>query len=90
VRLASGIIILLVSAESLLALNPGLAVSRYLHTTWTQEEGADLPSVQAIAQTHDGYLWLGTGSGLIRFDGIRFVHWKPRTERNCPAMTFDA
>jgi len=77
VRLASRIIILFVSARSLFALDPALAVSQYLHTSWTQEEGADLPGVQAIAQTQDGYLWLGTGAGLIRFDGIRFVHWEP-------------
>jgi signal transduction histidine kinase/ligand-binding sensor domain-containing protein len=76
---------LFVSAESLAALEPTLAVSQYLHTTWTQEEGADLPSIQAIAQTHDGYLWLGTGTGLIRFDGIRFVHWEPHTGEELPS-----
>jgi signal transduction histidine kinase/ligand-binding sensor domain-containing protein len=85
VRLTSGIIILLVSAKSLVALDPALAVSQYLHTSWTQEQGADLPAVQAIAQTHDGYLWLGTGAGLIRFDGIRFVHWEPRAGEALPS-----
>jgi signal transduction histidine kinase/ligand-binding sensor domain-containing protein len=85
VRLASGIIILLASAKSLVALDPALALSQYLHISWTQEEGADLPAVQAIAQTHDGYLWLGTGAGLIRFDGIRFVHWEPRAGEELPS-----
>jgi ligand-binding sensor domain-containing protein len=85
VRLASRIIILFVSARSLFALDPALAVSQYLHTSWTQEEGADLPGVQAIAQTQDGYLWLGTGAGLIRFDGIRFVHWEPHAGDELPS-----
>jgi ligand-binding sensor domain-containing protein/two-component sensor histidine kinase len=84
VRLASGIILLFISANSLAALDPALAGSQYLHTSWTQEEGADLPGVQAIAQTQDGYLWLGTGAGLIRFDGIRFVHWEPRAGEELP------
>src|ERR1700683_1390058 len=82
--LTSRITLLLVSARSLLALDPALVVSQYLHTTWTQEEGADLPGVQAIAQTNDGYLWLGTGVGLIRFDGIRFVHWEPHAGEELP------
>ena len=62
-------------ASPLFALNPGLAIKQYLHTKWTQEEGYSLPPVQAITQTRDGYLWLGTGTGLIRFDGLRFVPW---------------
>jgi signal transduction histidine kinase/ligand-binding sensor domain-containing protein len=84
VRLASGIIILFVSAQSLVALDPTLAVSQYLHTSWTQEEGTDLPGVQAIAQTPDGYLWLGTNMGLIRFDGMRFVQWEPPNGEKLP------
>ena len=83
-RLPARIILLFVSAKSLVALDPALAVSQYLHTSWTQEEGADLPAVQAIAQSPDGYLWLGTSAGLIRFDGIRFVHWEPRAGEGLP------
>ncbi|ANH67587.1 sensor histidine kinase [Mitsuaria sp. 7] len=41
------------------------------HTTWTLKDGMPGP-VMAIAQTTDGYLWLGTGAGLFRFDGVRF------------------
>ena len=84
-RLAPEIILLLVSANSLLALDPALAVSQYLHMSWTQEEGVDLPGVQAIAQTTDGYLWLGTGSGLIRFDGMHFFHWEPSNGEKLPS-----
>ena len=41
------------------------------HTSWGLKDGMPGP-VMAIAQTSDGYLWLGTGSGLFRFDGLRF------------------
>ncbi|HEY2017547.1 MAG TPA: two-component regulator propeller domain-containing protein, partial [Bryobacteraceae bacterium] len=52
-------------------------MTQYLHKSWTEEEGIALPAINALAQTADGYLWLGTGTGLIRFDGMRFVHWAP-------------
>jgi signal transduction histidine kinase/ligand-binding sensor domain-containing protein len=84
-RLAAGIVILFVTANSLVALDPALGVSQYLHTSWTQEDGADLPIIQAIVQSADGYLWLGANTGLIRFDGIRFVHWEPPTGEEEPS-----
>jgi ligand-binding sensor domain-containing protein len=41
------------------------------HDSWTFKEGAPA-NVEALAQTSDGFLWLGTGGGLFRFDGVRF------------------
>jgi len=70
-------VLILITAPSLGAVNPNLSLRQYLHTSWTQEEGSALPPVQALAQTSDGYLWLGTSKGLIRFDGMRFVEWSP-------------
>jgi len=64
-------LLILITAPSLFALNPNLSLSQYLHTSWTQEEGNPLPPVNALAQTADGYLWLGTDKGLLRFDGMR-------------------
>ncbi|MGH9938994.1 MAG: ligand-binding sensor domain-containing protein, partial [Blastocatellia bacterium] len=49
------------------------AGARYLHKTWTTEEGLPQSSVTAIVQTRDGYLWLGTFGGLVRFDGVKFT-----------------
>src|SRR5580704_14893597 len=72
-----GLLFSLLTAPSLFAVNPNLSLDQYLHTSWTQEEGSPLPPVHALAQTADGYLWLGTTSGLIRFDGMRFTAWSP-------------
>jgi transcriptional regulator with PAS, ATPase and Fis domain/ligand-binding sensor domain-containing protein len=47
--------------------------ARYLHKAWTTEEGLPQNSVTAVVQTRDGYLWLGTFGGLVRFDGVRFT-----------------
>jgi len=55
------------------ALNPSLDVSQYAHTAWTYRNGFMQGAVNAIAQTPDGYLWLGTQSGVVRFDGVRAV-----------------
>jgi len=48
------------------------------HTGWTYKEGAP-GEINALAQTTDGYLWLGTATGLFRFDGIRFQPYKPQS-----------
>jgi signal transduction histidine kinase/ligand-binding sensor domain-containing protein len=58
------------------ALDPRLSITHYIHTSWTQNEGAPLPEVRAVVQAADGYLWLGTNKGLLRFDGLRFVRWE--------------
>jgi len=47
-------------------------VSEYLHDEWGTEKGWPGGSITAIAQTSDGYLWIGTDKGLVRFDGLNF------------------
>jgi signal transduction histidine kinase len=46
----------------------------YHHTQWTTADGAP-PGIQTMAQTRDGWLWLGTIDGLYRFDGLRFERY---------------
>ena len=55
------------------ALQPGKSISQYGLDLWSIEEGLPSATVRHILQTHDGYLWLGTLSGLVRFDGVRFT-----------------
>jgi signal transduction histidine kinase/ligand-binding sensor domain-containing protein len=69
----------------LLASEPALEVSQYAHTKWTVRDGFSLGAVFAMAQTPDGYLWLGSGSGLFHFDGVRFVQWQPPPGERPPA-----
>ena len=47
-------------------------MSQYVREQWTTEKGFPGGVVRAIAQTADGYLWIGTDNGLIRFDGFNF------------------
>ena len=48
-------------------------ISEYVHNSWRSEEGLPQNSVMAILQTRDGYLWLGTQEGLVRFNGMGFT-----------------
>ncbi len=52
--------------------SPGLTTG-YTRRLWRAQDGLPDQTVQAIAQTPDGYLWIGTKGGLLRFDGARFV-----------------
>lgn len=47
-------------------------LSQYLHEHWGSAKGFPEGSVTAISQTDDGYLWIGTDKGLLRFDGVSF------------------
>jgi signal transduction histidine kinase/ligand-binding sensor domain-containing protein len=70
----------LIAVTSTMALSSSsdLSIFQLQHTAWTTRDGAPSP-VFALAQTTDGFLWLGTSSGLYRFDGVRFEHFKPQT-----------
>lgn len=59
------------------ALDLTRGITQLHHTAWTLRDGMP-PNVSAIAQTRDGYLWIGGSSGLYRFDGIRLEPYGPR------------
>ena len=59
-------------ALPVLALNPDKSLLQYNCRSWTRQNGLPANGVKAIAQTRDGYLWLGTAQGLVRFDGVEF------------------
>src|ERR1700750_1255951 len=67
------------------ALDPSLDVSQYAHTAWKVGEGFSEGVIFSIAQTLDGYLWLGTEFGLLRFDGVHTVAWQPPAGEHLPS-----
>lgn len=77
----------LVAQCGLAFLGSGLLVSvawaQYRFDIWTTEHGLPQNSVLAIAQTRDGYLWMATYNGLVRFDGVRFTVFD---KNNTPAF----
>lgn len=79
--------ILLVGCHSVYALNPSVDVNQYSHKSWLIREGFTKGSVITMAQTPDGYLWLGTEFGLLRFDGMRNIPWQPPADQPLPSTT---
>ncbi|HXO32554.1 MAG TPA: ATP-binding protein [Candidatus Acidoferrales bacterium] len=77
-------VILLLAWGCAFALDPSLDVSQYAHTAWKIRDGFTRGTIVLIAQTPDGYLWLGTESGLFRFDGVRAVPWPPPDSEQLP------
>jgi signal transduction histidine kinase/ligand-binding sensor domain-containing protein len=76
---------LLASPSRGFALNPALDISHYAHTAWKIREGFFNGTIYSITQTPDGYLWLGTEFGLLRFDGVRPVPWRPPPGQELPS-----
>jgi ligand-binding sensor domain-containing protein len=61
-------------------------IAQFAHTAWGPKDGA--PSVvTALAQTSDGYLWLGSPDGLYRFDGVVFERYQPQSGGPFPVHT---
>jgi signal transduction histidine kinase/ligand-binding sensor domain-containing protein len=82
-RSAVATLALLMAAWPSMALDPAKPLSSYQRQTWQTESGLPQNTVHAILQTHDGYLWLGTEGGLVRFDGVKFTVYD---SQNTPAI----
>jgi signal transduction histidine kinase/ligand-binding sensor domain-containing protein len=71
----SGVIpslVLLSIANPAAGLDPNVRITQYRHAAWRLQEGAFASAPNAIAQTADGYIWIGTSSGLVKYNGDRF------------------
>src|SRR5579864_1592009 len=55
------------------ALNPNHNLAQSVHRIWQNQPGLRQSTINVVAQTSDGYVWLGTPSGVVRFDGSRFT-----------------
>jgi ligand-binding sensor domain-containing protein len=75
------LVLLCTTGAAALVRNPDKKLTQYTHNLWQIEDGLPQNSVHALVQTRDGYLWLGTQEGLVRFDGVRFVVFD---QRNTP------
>src|SRR5262245_16939673 len=56
-------------------LDSTLRLTQYRHTAWRVQDGSFAAAPNVIAQTSDGYIWIGTGAGLVKYDGVRFAPW---------------
>ncbi len=72
VRLALGALLCLWIPGDAMSLDRGKALTQYLLENWGTKDGLRQHRIRAMRQTQDGYLWLATENGLVRFDGVRF------------------
>jgi PAS domain S-box-containing protein len=77
-------LLLLVSSPAIRAISPPAHFGQYAHSSWTSRDGYSLGAVFAMAQTPDGYLWLASQNGLVRFDGEKFMPWRPPAGKQLP------
>src|SRR5215468_9776391 len=67
------------------ALAQDQRISQYAHRAWMARDGFFSGLPYAITQTADGYIWIGTASGLFRFDGSRFEPWSSPDGKKLPS-----
>jgi ligand-binding sensor domain-containing protein/two-component sensor histidine kinase len=85
VSLWLSLLFLFLTSYSAWAVSPRDHLSQYAHTSWRIQDGFFRSTPTSIAQSKDGYLWIGTHSGLLRFDGIRFVPWSSEHKESLPS-----
>jgi signal transduction histidine kinase/ligand-binding sensor domain-containing protein/DNA-binding response OmpR family regulator len=68
------------------ALDPQRAVTQYVQDTWAARHGLPQDSIRAVVSARDGYIWLGTQAGVVRFDGVRFTAYD---RHNTPELAND-
>jgi len=79
------VITAIVLSPAALAVDPAHQISQYGHAAWRSQDGY-LPGMpMAMAQGPDGYLWIGTLNGLVRFDGVRFSRWSAPAGEHLPS-----
>src|SRR5579859_1277683 len=86
-RTSGFVAVLFLIAQAAFALNPDRQLNQYRTDIWVPKDGLPRTNAWAITQTPDGYLWLGTSVGLVRFNGASFRLYN---QRNTPGLTRDA
>jgi signal transduction histidine kinase/ligand-binding sensor domain-containing protein len=85
-----GILLTLLLTASSAFPQSGKPLARYKLDVWAEESGFTASGIAAIRQSRNGYLWIGTGSGLFRYDGARFVVYDKSSSPALPLSRISA
>jgi ligand-binding sensor domain-containing protein len=83
-RIALLTTVLILGALAARALEPSTPLASYGRQAWVMENGLPQNTVQALVQSKDGFVWLGTEVGLVRFDGNSFQVFDKNTQPALP------
>ena len=72
-RFAIGALLALLAALPVFCLDSNRSLTQYMHRIWQSPQGLPPATIRSVIQSKDGYVWLGTDRGLVRFDGVRFT-----------------
>lgn len=88
--LITAITMVILFGSHLLGLDPGKKSAHYLVDQWLESDGIPTNTVLSISQTPDGYLWLATKKGLLRFDGMHFsnIPFNEKEKTDYPTTLF--
>src|SRR5882724_9745448 len=78
------------AALLILTLSAGSTPAQYRFDSWTTDNGLPQNVVYAVTQTRDGYLWLTTFDGLVRYDGVRFTVFNRSNSKGLTSNRFSA
>lgn len=76
-------LVLLIFSPAAASLDTPPELDKYVLRTWTIQSGLPQNTITALAQTREGYIWIGTSAGLVRFDGVKF---KTFSKENSPLL----
>jgi signal transduction histidine kinase/ligand-binding sensor domain-containing protein len=68
-------------------IEPLPSLSQYAHRQWRFGDAGLLGTPQSLTQSADGYIWVSTGNGLFRFDGLQFRKWEPPAGESLPSRS---
>src|SRR5215216_2625082 len=81
----AGLLLLLGTGRSVGAAEATDSILDYTTASWSEKDGLPSSYVTGVAQDANGYLWVGTAAGLVRFDGYRFTDWTAETAVELPS-----
>jgi PAS domain S-box-containing protein len=79
------LLVFFLSTSSCWGVDPMTHISQYRHSAWRMKDGVLRGQPNVITQTKDGYIWIGTAAGLMRFDGVRLIPWEPPAGSQLPS-----
>src|SRR5688572_11940930 len=84
VRTALRIVLLFGMVLTGFGFEPDRRLTQLIHKSWQTDQGLPQNAVVCLAQDRDGFLWLGTENGLVRFDGVKFEVFTEVTDPAVP------